>query len=728
MNHWVERTAEINIIQSWLNNPQINTLGIQGLGGTGKSTIASYLYQKTDFAAKFWADVSLNPDFTIFAEKVITAFGGKVTQPIEVTQLINDLLALLSQRRCLLIIDNLETLIDEARNWQNDNYQQFFSRWLRQGTTSIILLTTRDKPQLFQGLQHWYSLEGMKIAEGISLLTKLGIVGTATELEDFVQYVDGHPLNIDLVAGYLREYCESQLSQVAELGLEQFEFAYQEASGAHRNQDARLSWIIQQHLQRLTTEQKNFLIDLSVYRLPFDPEAASYILAGRKQKTDLWNKLLFFKQWFQPQQEDGKIDIVKALQELCNRSLFTKTQDNQYLFQALVKEYLRQQEKRDLTIAHQQAIEYYRIHLKEKEYWQVLEDVSEYLEIIYHYCELEQYNLAKNVINVCYKFLDFRGYYSVKVEIYENLVPRWQENLQPKDRSAFTYCLVGLGNAYYFLGDYQQAINYYQRSLKIQKEISDHYGIAGSLMGLGVAYDSLGEYQKAIDFLQRSLEIQQEIGDRNGEAKSLGNLGIAYDSLGEYQRAIEFHQQSLKIQQEIGDRNGEAASLDNLGVAYYSLGEYQKAIDFHQQSLGIKQEIGDRNGEGLSLMNLGVAYNSLREYQRAIYFYQQSLEIQQQIGDRKGEGLSLMNLGVAYNSLGEYQRAIDFYQQSLEIQQQIGDRNGEAASWFNLGNTYKKLEQKSQAKTAYENARKLYQAMGLDKDVEKCNEAIKSLE
>jgi hypothetical protein len=154
--------------------------------------------------------VSLKPDFTIFAEKIITAFGGKVTLPINITELINDLLNLLSQHPCLLVIDNLETLIDVERNWQDEYYQQFFNRWLEQGKTSTLLITTRDKPQSFQGLQHWYSLGGMKIAEGITLLTNLGIEGTKAELEAFVKYVDGHPLTIELVAGLrIRTVCPS---------------------------------------------------------------------------------------------------------------------------------------------------------------------------------------------------------------------------------------------------------------------------------------------------------------------------------------------------------------------------------------------------------------------------------------------------------------------------------------------------------------------------------------
>ena len=58
----------------------------------------------------------------------------------------------------------------------------------------------------------------------------------------------------------------------------------------------------------------------------------------------------------------------------------------------------------------------------------------------------------------------------------------------------------------------------------------------------------------------------------------------------------------------------------------------------------------------------------------------------------------------------------------------MGDRHGEANTWFNLGNSWQNLQQKSKAKTAYENARKLYQAMGLDKKVAECDEAIQSLE
>ncbi|NEP14909.1 MAG: CHAT domain-containing protein [Symploca sp. SIO2C1] len=235
------------------------------------------------------------------------------------------------------------------------------------------------------------------------------------------------------------------------------------------------------------------------------------------------------------------------------------------------------------------------------------------------------------------------------------------------------------------LAEYEQAIDFYEQSLAIFREIEDQKGVAISLGNLGNVYLSLAEYERAIDFHQQSLAIKKEIGDRQGVAISLNDLGSAYGSLAEYERVIDFYEQSLDINREIGARQGVANSLNNLGAAYRRLAEYERAIDFHQQSLDINRKIGARQGEANSLGSLGLAYYSLAEYERAIDFHQQSLDINRKIGARQGEAISLANLGLAYSSLAEYERAIDFYEQSLAIFREIGVRQGDAISLANLG-------------------------------------------
>ncbi len=625
LDNWVERKEPVEIIQAWLNNPQICTVGItqasipslQGLAGMGKSTLAAYLYNSLDFEAKFWADVRQKPDFIVFAQKAIFALTHAIAQPLEITELIDNLVRLLCQRRCLLVVDNLETLIDEERNLRDQYYRQFFSRWLERGTKSTLLVTSQDKPQLFQGLPHWYSLQEMKVTEGLDLLKKLGIVGTEDELKTFVAHIDGHPLAIKLVAGFLTGDYNSQFSQVGDLQLEEFELADRETSRlAHNRQDDRLSWIIKQHLANLSLEQQQFLTNLSVYRLPFNSQAASY----------MWS------------QEIKPIVIEEKLQGLCDRFLLRRIEDDKFEFEFIVKKYVQQQAN-DLTHAHRKAIKYYQAKAKEPRSWKALVDVNEYLEIIFHYCELEQYNQANNVLDICLGFLKLGGYYTVLREIHHRITQRWQSHLQSEEQFDYAWALNRLG-------------------------IFDRY---------------LGKVREGITSHTQALEVFRQINNRNGETASLSNLGDAYYSLGEYQQAINFYQQSLNIEQHIGNRNGEAASLSNLGDAYYSLGEYQQAINFYQQSLDIRQHIGNYHEKARALRNLGHAYYSLGEYQQAIHFYQQSLDIRQDICDFKGEANSLINLANSFAQLDKKSEAKIAYENARKLYQLMGlDKNVES--------------------------------------------------
>ena len=69
----------------------------------------------------------------------------------------------------------------------------------------------------------------------------------------------------------------------------------------------------------------------------------------------------------------------------------------------------------------------------------------------------------------------------------------------------------------------------------------------GAYGNLGNAYLYLGDYQKAIEYHEKHLKIAIEIGDRGGECGAYGNLGNAYCSLGDYRKAIEYHEKQLKI-------------------------------------------------------------------------------------------------------------------------------------------------------------------------------------
>ncbi|MDZ8225908.1 tetratricopeptide repeat protein [Nostoc sp. ChiVER01] len=684
--HWQGRKTEIAQIQQWLTDENTFLIGIEGIGGTGKSMLATKIYDEiADFPKRFWADVSNGGGFSDLARQVLSEFGFPV--PEQEAQLVEALVECLCSGQFLLIIDNLESLLQPDRQWGSLFYGDFFQAWVEHGDNSKVIVTTRERPEL-KGFE-WLTLKGLQVDEGVALLTALGIRGDLTQ---FVELVDGHPLLLRLVADLLNEeYSQDpDLSRLADLGLGNLQQLLTDSQvvGIHHRKNVGMVLVLDASFNRLNELQKALLLNISVYRGAVDSAAAVAMLPG-----------------------SSAAEIEEELRNLVKRSLLVDKLNGKrrFDFQPVILEYVRYQAG-DQSEAHQKAIDYYRSIAKQPP-WKTKDDVKEYLEIFDHFYQLQDYNSAFVSISICDDFLTLRGYYADQVELYGQLVSKWGE-IGARENWNYQAALTSLGNAYNSLGQYQRAIEFLQESLEIKREIGDRDGEGVSLGNLGNAYNFLGQYQRAIDFYQQSLEIKREIGDRNGEGTSLGSLGNAYNFLGQYQRAIEFLQESLEIKREIGDRNGEAKSLNNLGNAYNLLRQYQRAIEFLQESLEIKREIGDRDGEGVSLGNLGNAYNFLGQYQRAIDFYQQSLEIKREIGNRNGEGNSLISLGNAYDSLGEYQQAIEFYQQSLEIKREIGDRNGEGNSLIGLGNAYNLLRQYQRAIEFYQQSLEISREIG----------------
>ncbi|TFI55297.1 tetratricopeptide repeat protein [Mastigocladus laminosus UU774] len=658
--YWQGRTTEIAQLQQWLNDPNVALIGIEGIGGTGKSMLAAKIYEEiAGFPKRFWADVGSGAVFSEFARRILSDFDCPI--PEQESQFIEALVKCLQSGQYLLIIDNLESLLQPDRQWASQLYGEFFNYCLEYRHNSTVVVTTRERPQ--EGKFTWLPLSGLKVEEGTALLTALGIGG---DLENFVKLVDGHPLLLRLVADLIKEEYPQHpnLEHLADLGLGNLQqlLTNPKVVGLHRRENVGMVLVLDASFERLSDLQKTLLLNVSVYRGAFDQVAAAVFAT------------------------DGQVDVETELRNLVKRSFLLETFNNQrkYQFQPVVLEYVRYKAG-DQTAAHQQAIAHYRSIAKE-EHWQTIDDVRAYLEIFYHFYQLADYDSAFDAVWTCNDFLTLRGYYTIQVDVYGQLIAAWEK-----------------------IGD------------------RENWNYGASLTSLGNAYHSLGEDQRAIDFHQQSLDITTQIGDRSEQANSLNNLGNAYYSLGKYQRAINFYQQSLDITTQIGDRSGQATPLNNLGNAYNCLGEYQRAINFYQQSLDIDTQIGDRSGQANCLIGLGITYDCLGEYQRAIDFYQQSLDIDTQIGDVSGQASCLIRLGNAYDCLGEYQRAINFLQQSLDITTQIGDVSGQANSWFNLGLVLEKVNRQSDAMGAYRNACELYQAMGLDADVQDCNNAINRL-
>tara|TARA_B100001123_G_scaffold393223_1_gene473057 strand:+ start:137 stop:1162 length:1026 start_codon:yes stop_codon:yes gene_type:complete len=160
------------------------------------------------------------------------------------------------------------------------------------------------------------------------------------------------------------------------------------------------------------------------------------------------------------------------------------------------------------------------------------------------------------------------------------------------DDRAFAYGL--LGQAYYSKGEYDKALEYYEKDLAIGLNSlgAEHPDVANTYNNIGSTYDKKGEYDKAIGYFEKCLAIQLKTlgAEHPNVATTYNNIGLAYSNKGEYDKAIGYYEKSLAI-----DLKMLGAEHPSVGITYYNIGtihakkgDKPKALAYLQKAKAIQ--------------------------------------------------------------------------------------------------------------------------------------------
>jgi tetratricopeptide (TPR) repeat protein len=234
-------------------------------------------------------------------------------------------------------------------------------------------------------------------------------------------------------------------------------------------------------------------------------------------------------------------------------------------------------------------------------------------------------------------------------------------------------------------GHHGDALTIHGNAYAAAERAGDPIGQANALASVGAAYGELGQYREAAEHLQHSLRLFRWQGDRAGQVRALINLGNVETALGQYRPATEYYEESFLLGQQIGDRAGEARALVNLGHAEVKLGLYQSAIDHLHQVLELSARSGDQTNQARALLNLGAAETQLDRFESAADHLHQAVQLYRKMGNRTGEAWALNNLGTLNTRRGHPARAGFLHHEALEIFRDTHGQAGEAAALNGLG-------------------------------------------
>ncbi|MBS1537972.1 MAG: tetratricopeptide repeat protein [Bacteroidetes bacterium] len=153
-----------------------------------------------------------------------------------------------------------------------------------------------------------------------------------------------------------------------------------------------------------------------------------------------------------------------------------------------------------------------------------------------------------------------------------------------------------IGNVYQNLNSFDEALDYYEKSLSAYKELGEKVAVAGITGNIGNVYKSLRLYDKALDYYMKSLSAYEELGEKSGIARIMGNIGTVYNEIGSYDTALEYYTKALESRIELGEKLQIVTVTGNIGVLYankkFKGYNAKQAEEFLLKALAIAEEIG----------------------------------------------------------------------------------------------------------------------------------------
>lgn len=145
-------------------------------------------------------------------------------------------------------------------------------------------------------------------------------------------------------------------------------------------------------------------------------------------------------------------------------------------------------------------------------------------------------------------------------------------------------------------------------------------GISDACHGIGSVYEKQRNFQKAIDYYFKSLKIREEMGDKTGIAVSRNSIGRLYLVQKEFQQALECFLKSKQICDETGDKSTLASALQGIGAGYNALGDNKKSLDYLTRALNLARDIDNPDTVKETAEILSRVYAQTGQFQKAYQY------------------------------------------------------------------------------------------------------------
>ncbi|MFT5736870.1 MAG: tetratricopeptide (TPR) repeat protein [Maribacter sp.] len=191
--------------------------------------------------------------------------------------------------------------------------------------------------------------------------------------------------------------------------------------------------------------------------------------------------------------------------------------------------------------------------------------------------------------------------------------------------------LNSIGNLYLTLKQYDLAISYFERSIKLEAELNNILGLAINHQNIGKYQEEQGALDQALENYRISLSYNEDINNTMGRVICKNSIAKVYIKKEKYQEALRLIKATIPMAMELGNGLLIARLYNNLGWAQLKVHQNEDA----EQSLLEGSSVGEKHNLRVELAQashlLSELYEIKKDYEKALNYKTKAISLDQEI-------------------------------------------------------------------------------------------------
>ncbi|WP_404790488.1 NB-ARC domain-containing protein [Altericista sp. CCNU0014] len=223
------RAEELKTLEQWILRDRCRLVALLGMGGIGKTSLAVKLAERIQgqFEFVFWRSLRNVPAFEDLLASLIhfLSLQQDAALPNSPDAQLACLLNYLRQHRCLILLDNWESVLQSgtsgAYNPGYEGYGQLLRCIAEAQHQSCLIVTSQEKPKGFSQREgnalpvRSLALQGLGSLDAQALFADKGLVDIEPEaLAEVLSHYAGNPLALKIIAAAVFDLVDGDLANV----------------------------------------------------------------------------------------------------------------------------------------------------------------------------------------------------------------------------------------------------------------------------------------------------------------------------------------------------------------------------------------------------------------------------------------------------------------------------------------------------------------------------------